>query len=159
MRVARYSITEIDRYLEEAERAKNRLDFDRWRAELRPRAMQLFASRVAKLHWSRALLKAAVRELYPDDLFSQLVGNLNRIPPRRWPGVIAIAVALRHSWRPDRLARLARRLRVPLRTNEIVRDHPTRKHFRPSRKRFSGSPRARQGSPLRSDPARRGSRP
>jgi hypothetical protein len=30
---------------------------------------------------------------------------------------------------------------------------------RPSRIRFSGSPRSRQGSSLRSDPARRGSRP
>ena len=49
MRVAQYAITEVDRYIEEGQRAKNRLDFDRWRAELRPRAMQIFASRAARL--------------------------------------------------------------------------------------------------------------
>ena len=159
MRVARYAITELDRYLEEAQRAKNRLDFDRWRAELRPRAMQLFASRAARLTWSRALLKAVVEELYPDDLFSELIGNLDRVPSRHWPRVIAIAVALRHSWRHDRLAKLARRLHVSLRKSEIVSGRLTPKHPRPSRHRFSGSPRPSQGSPLRFDPARRGSRP
>lgn len=159
MRVARYAITEVDRYLEEAQRAKNRLDFDRWRAELRPRAMHLFASRAVKLRWSRALMKAVVAELYPDDLFAELIGNLDRIPPRHWPGVIALAVALRHSWRHDRLAKLARRLHVSLRTREIVSGRRAPKHPRPPRRRFSGSPRPRQGSPLRFDPARRGSRP
>ena len=158
MRVAHYAITEVDRYIEEGQRAKDRLDFDRWRAELRPRAMQVFASRAAKLTWSRALLKAVIEELYPDDLFSELIGNLDRVPARHWPRVIAIAVALRHSWRHDRLARVARRLRVSLPTSEIVRD-PAPKRSRPSRTRFSGSPRSRQGSPLRFDPARRGLRP
>jgi hypothetical protein len=157
MRVARYAITEVDQYIEEAERAKHRLDFDRWRAELRPRAMQLFASRAGKLTWSRALLKAVVEELYPDDLFSQLIGNLDRIPPRQWPRVIAIAIALRHSWRQDRLARLARRLRVSLPTSEIVRD-PTLTRSRPSRIPLSGSPRPRQGSRF-ARPAGAGSRP
>ena len=159
MRVARYAITEVDQYIEEAHRARNRLDFDRWRAELRPRAMRVFASRAARLTWSRALLKAVVEELYPDDLFSELIGNLDRVPERHWPRVLAIAVALRHSWRHDRLARLAKRLRVSLPTNEIVRN-PSPKRSRPSRVPFSGSPRPRQGSPLRFDPARRrGSRP
>jgi len=157
MRVARYAITEVDQYIEEAQRAKHRLDFDRWRAELRPRAMQLFASRAARLTWSRALLKAVVEELYPDDLFSELIGNLDRVPSRQWPRVIAIAVALRHSWRHDRLARLARRLRVSLPTHEIVRD-PTPKRARPSPIRFSGSPRPRQGSRC-ARPAGAGSRP
>src|SRR3989441_5916397 len=138
MRVARYAITELDRYLEEAQRAKNRLDFDRWRAELRPRAMQLFASRAARLTWSRALLQAVVEELYPDDLFAELIGNLDRVPSRHWPGVMAIAVALRHSWRPDQLTRLARRLRVSLPEDEIVRDRSTHTRSRPSPPQFSG---------------------
>src|SRR6059036_1028330 len=145
MRVVQYAITDVDQYIEEAQRAKHRLDVDRWRAELRPRAMQLFASRAARLTWSRALLKAVVEELYPDDLFAELIGNLDRVPSRHWPRVIAIAVALRHSWRHDRLARLARRLRVSLPTSEIVRDHAP-KHPRPSRTPFSGSPRLRQGA-------------
>ena len=157
MRVAQYAITEVDQYIEEGLRARNRLDFDRWRAELRPRAMQVFASRAARLTWSRALLKAVVEELYPDDLFTELIGNLDRVPERHWPRVIAIAVALRHSWRHDRLARLAKRLRVSLPTSEIVRD-PAPTRSRPSRIPFSGSPRPRQGSRF-ARPAGAGSRP
>ena len=157
MRVVQYALTDVDQY-EEAHRAEHRLDADRWRAERRPRAMQLFASRVATLTWSRQLLQAVVEELYPDDLFSELIGNLDRIPSRHWTRVIAIAVALRHSWRHDQLTRFARRLGVSLPTNENVRD-PTPTRSRPSRSRFSGSPRPRQGSQLRFDPARRGSRP
>jgi hypothetical protein len=159
MRVVQYAITDVDQYLDEAHRAKHRLDVDRWRAELRPRAMQRFASRVATLTWSRALLKAVVEELYPDDLFAELIGNLDRVPSRHWPRVIAVAVALRHSWRHDGLPKLARRLGVSLATNEIVRDRPTPKDSRPSHSRFSGSPRPRQGSSLRCDPAQRGLRP
>ena len=159
MRVVQYAITDVDQYLEEAHRAKHRLDVERWRAEHRPRAMQLFASRAARLTWSRALLKVVVEELYPDDLFSELIGNLDRIPSRHWPRVIAVAVALRQSWRRDGLPNLARRLGVSLATREIIRDRPTSKHSRPSQPRFSGSPRPRQGSSLRFDPARRGSRP
>jgi len=158
MRVVQYAITDVDQYLEEAHRAKHRLDVERWRAERRPRAMQLFASRAAALTWSRALLKAVVEELYPDDLFSELIDNLDRVPSRHWPRVLAVAVALRHSWQPDQLARLAQRLGLSLPTSEIVRD-PTPTHSRPSRRSFSGSPRPCQGSPLRVDPARRGSRP
>ena len=159
MRVVQYAITDVDQYIEEAKRAKHRLDVDRWRAELRPRAMQRFTSRVAKLTWSRALLKAVVEELYPDDLFAELIGNLDRVPSRHWPGVIAIAVALRHSWRPDQLTRLARRLRVSLPEEEIVRDRSTHTCSRPSPSPFSGSPRPRQGSSLCGDPAMRGLRP
>src|SRR2546426_7272849 len=64
MRVARYVITEVDQYIEEAQRAKRRLDFERGWAELRPRTMQLIASREARLTWSRTLLTAVVEERY-----------------------------------------------------------------------------------------------
>jgi hypothetical protein len=86
------------------------------------------------------------------------VGNLDRVPPRRWPHVLAMAVALRHSWRRDGLASVARRLRVSLPATELGTERVRRPHPRPSRSRFSGSPRPRQASPLRVDPARRGSR-
>jgi hypothetical protein len=158
MRVVQYAITNVDQYLEEAHRAKHRLDVERWRAEVRPRAMRLFASRAARLTWSRALLQAVVEELYPDDLFRELIGNLDCVPPRQWPGVLAIAVALRRSWRYGQLTTWAQRLGVSLPKGDIACGlTPTRS--RPSRSRFSGSPRPRQGSSLRSDPARRGSRP
>jgi hypothetical protein len=157
MRAFRHLFFDIDRQLEDAARAKQQLDAERWRAELRPDAMRRFATRTAKLTWSRALLKLVVAELFPDDLFTELVGNLDRVPRQQWPHVIAIAVALRHSWRRDGLSRIARGLRISTSVNAShERSHPRN---RPSRHRFSGSPRPRQGSPLRFDPARRGSRP
>src|SRR6266478_678593 len=159
MREIHQAVIDIDRYLEEAVRAKQQHDAERWREELRPRAMRSFAARTGKLRWSRALLKLVVEELYPDDLFAELVGQLDRIPPRQWPHVIAIAVALRHSWRRDGVTRMARRLRVSLATSAPPHGGSTVHRSRPSHGRFSGSPRSRQGSPLRSDPAGRGSRP
>src|SRR5262245_22098956 len=82
---------DIDRFLEDAARAKQQLDAERWREELRPRALRVFTTRTATLQWSRALLKLVVRELYPDDLFAELIGNLDRVPPRRWPSHSGIA--------------------------------------------------------------------
>src|SRR4029078_10879868 len=73
---------DIDRFLEDAARANQQLDAERWRDEVRPRALRLFAARPASLSWSRALLKLVVRELYPDDLFAELIGNLDRVPRR-----------------------------------------------------------------------------
>ena len=153
---------DADTLREEAARAKQQRDTQRWRGELRPRAMRLFAARTTKLAWSRALLKLVLEELFPDDLFTELIGNLDRVPRRKWPHVLAVAVALRHSWRRDGLARIARRLRVSLvmtSTPKSSRRRSTQPKSRPSRRRLSGSPRPRQGSSLRSDPAKRGSRP
>ena len=156
MREIQCAVVDIDRYLEDAVRAKHQLDAEHWRDVIRPRAMHLFSTRAAKLTWSRALVKLIVEELFPDDLFTELVGNLDRVPPRQWPHVLAIAVALRHSWRRDGLSRVARQLRVSLAAKDLTaRRIRTSPHPRPSRSRFSGSPRPRQGSPLRFDPARR----
>jgi hypothetical protein len=159
MREIRCLITDIDHYLEEGQRAKQQLDAERWRREVRPCVLRRFAARARTLTWSRALLKLVVEELYPDDLFPELVGSLDRIPRRQWPHVIAIAVALRHSWRRDGVTRMARRLRVSLATSRLPQGVSRVHRSRPSRNRFSGSPRPRQGSPLRFDPAGRGSRP
>jgi hypothetical protein len=148
---------DIDEYLEDAVRAKQQLDAERWRAELRPRAIRDFASRATHLPWSRALLKAAIEELYPDDLFAQIVGDLDRVPRRLWPQALAVAIALRHTWRRDGLTRIAAQLRLSP-TTPVSSDRD-RRRTRPSRSRFSGSPRPRQGAPLRCAPARRGCRP
>src|SRR5439155_14889928 len=83
---------DINSLLEDAVRAKEQLDTLRWREEVRPRVLRLFAARATNLHWSRVLLKLVVEELYPDDLFSELIGNIDRVPRRRWPQVLAIAV-------------------------------------------------------------------
>ena len=159
MREIRTGITDIDEYLEAGLKAKQDLDADRWRRETRPRELRLFAARARRLTWSRALLKAVVEELYPDDLFADLVGTLDRIPRRRWPWVLASAVALRQSWRRDGLTRLAQALRVslpPSGSDPHGRPiHPSR----PSPIRVYGSPRRRQGAPRCGAPAKRGLRP
>ena len=153
MREIRCAVVDLDHYLEETARAKHHLDADHWRDEVRPRELRSFSSRARTLTWSRALVKLIVAELFPDDLFTELVGHLDRVPPRQWPHALAVAVALRHSWRRDGLTSLAKRLRVSLSARDGA---PTRaSHSRPSRSRFSRSPRPRQGSPLRFDPARR----
>ena len=156
MREIRCAVVDLDHYLEEAARAKDQLDAEHWRTNQRPHAMRLFSARTKTLTWSRALVKLIVEELFLDDLFAELVGPLDRVPPRQWPHVLAIAIALRHSWRRDGLAHVARRLRVSLAAKEVTpRRHHTPQRARPSRARFSGSSRPRQGSPLRFDPARR----
>ena len=156
MREIRCAVFDLDHYREEAARAKSQLDAEHWRDELRPRAIRLFAARAARLTWSRALVKLIVEELFLDDLFTELVGSLDRVPARQWPHVLAIAIALRRSWRRDGLSRVARQLRVSLAAKDLTAQRArTSHHSRPSRARFSGSSRPRQGSPLRFDPARR----
>ena len=156
MREIRCAVVDLDHYLEEAARAKDQLDAEHWRDTLRPRAMRLFTARTRTLTWSRALVKLIVEELFLDDLFTELVGPLDRVPPRQWPHVLATAIALRRSWRREGLSHVARQLRVSLAAEDLnVRRARTSHHSRPSRSRFSGSPRPRQGSPLRFDPARR----
>lgn len=150
MREFQHLVIDIERQLEDAVRAKQQLDAERWRAELRPRALRLFAARARRLPWSRALLKAIVAELYPDALFRDLAGSLDRVPPHRYPQVLAIAVALRVSWRRNGLKSLARRLRISL--APTTDERPTTHRSRSSRSRFSGSPRRRQGSRFASTP-------
>jgi hypothetical protein len=157
MREVHGLVADVDRQLEDAVRAKQQLAAERWRDRVRPAAMRVFAAETATLHCSRALLKLLIEELYPDDLFTELVGDLNGLPMRRWPQAVAIAVALRHSWRLDDLARIAKQLRVSLPLHAL-NAAPNSAQDQPSRERWFGSPRSRQGFPLRSNPVR-GSRP
>jgi hypothetical protein len=159
MREIRTGITDVDDYLEAGLRAKQALDADRWRRETRPRDLQRFAAHARRLTWSRALVKAVVEELYPDDLFATLVGTLDRIPRRQWPWVLASAVALRHSWRRNGLTRLAQTLRVSSPANGSDAHGSPVHSSRPSPNRLSGSPRRRQGAPHCGAPAKRGLRP
>src|SRR5436190_19386126 len=140
MREIRTGITDIDEYLEAGLRAKHDLDADRWRREIRPRVLRQFAGRARQLTWSRALLKFVVEELYPDDLFAELVGNLDRVPRRQWPKVVALAVALRYSWRRDVLTQIVKSLHVVRRSaDDRIRQPHSTKHTRrlksPSSKR------------------------
>lgn len=89
-------------------------DLERWRRSIRPHLLRLFAERAATLGWSRTLLNVLLDELHTEEPFTELVGSSRHLPVRRYPQAIAVAIALRHSWRPDDLARLAKRLRIAL---------------------------------------------
>ena len=132
MRVVQYAITDVDQYIEAGHRAKTALDNERWRAELRPRALRQFAARAVRLCWSRALLRAVVEELYPDELFNELLGDIDKMTPRQWPRVIAVAIALRRSWQQQGLDSFARSLCLSLPPLHSARRH-TRQWSRPSR--------------------------
>jgi len=100
-------------YLEDVRRIQHRLRADHWRDEVRPRALRAFADRAAKLTWSDDLLVALLEELFLDPVFHEIVGDLHSIPRRRWPCVMAVALACRHSWRRDGLTRLSEHLQLP----------------------------------------------
>jgi hypothetical protein len=94
-------------------------DIERWRRTFRPHLLRLFAERSATLAWSRTLLTLVLDELRTEDAFRELVGDPRHVPTRRYPQAIAVAIALRHSWRPDELTRLAKRLGIALSANPL----------------------------------------
>jgi ParB/RepB/Spo0J family partition protein len=103
---------EATRKRQEAAWAKQQAETERWRTELRPRALRLVAERTAKLPWSRTLLQLLLNDLNADESFSELLGRPDRLPTKRYPQAIAVALALRHSWRLEDFARLAKRLGI-----------------------------------------------
>ena len=86
-----------------------------WRQTERPRVLRRIASRTADLTWSRTLLRPLLEELYVDETFEELVGPLDCIPIRQYPHAVAIALVLRHSWRPDDLRQFAKQLGLNVR--------------------------------------------
>ena len=93
----------------------------RWRAESRVPALKQFARRTASLKWTRALFLLVLEELSIGDEFDEILGNPEKISPARYPQAVAMAIALRYSWRPDYLAEVASQLvsaRPPIRSGE-----------------------------------------
>src|SRR5688572_3213556 len=78
-------------------------DVEHWRSTFRPHLLRVLTKRSATLVWSRTLLALVLDELHVDKLFRELVGDPRHLPRRRYPQAIAVAIALRHSWRPDDL--------------------------------------------------------
>lgn len=76
------------------------------------KVLRLIARRVKTLSWTPALLALLLDELYVDDLFTEVVGDPDAIPPHRYAHAVAVAIALRHSWQPNDLEAIADRLGV-----------------------------------------------
>jgi hypothetical protein len=75
----------------------------RWRHSQRVRTLRRFVKRSAQQRWSRSLLRLLFYELGVGDDFSEFVGPLENVPARRYPQAVAVALALRHSYRKDML--------------------------------------------------------
>lgn len=93
----------------------------------RIKVLRLIARRVKTLSWTPALLALLLDELYVDDLYTDVVGDPETIPPHGYASAVAVAIALRHSWQPNDLAAIADRLGV-LRKRPTPKAPPRGKH-------------------------------
>jgi hypothetical protein len=82
----------------------------RLRGARRRRALRQVTAATAGLQWTGGFLKLLLEELCVDDEIADFVGHLDRLPLHRVPHVVAVAIALRHSWRADDLATITRQL-------------------------------------------------
>jgi ParB/RepB/Spo0J family partition protein len=110
---------EAARKRQEAVWARQRAAEERWRSVGRSQALQLIASRTAKLSWSRGLMTTLLGELNIDAAFTELVGRPSGLPTRRYPQAVAVALASRHSWRREELVKFAKRLGVKLTAKDL----------------------------------------
>jgi hypothetical protein len=81
-------------------------------APRRRKALRSLVARTQETPWSANLLTVLIEELYVEDDFSVLLGDPKRLPRRRYPQAVLMALALRHSWRPDDLSCILRRLGI-----------------------------------------------
>lgn len=105
---------DAERKRQEAAWARQQQEQEHWRKELRPRALRFITERTAKLAWSRTLLMLLLDELRTNGDLVELIGKPTKLPTRRYPQAVAVALALRRSWRREDLTRLAKRLGTPL---------------------------------------------
>lgn len=81
--------------------------------ERRTRVLARLAKQTSRLRCSNELVVMLLEELNNSselDELEQLVGDFSTLPRRRFAQTLALAVALRYSWRQDQLTRIARRI-------------------------------------------------
>lgn len=88
----------------------------RWRRERRRHDLRALARQFKRLRWSPTLVELLLEELYVTDELSALLAPVGDLSPGRYPQLVAVALALRHSWRPDDLREIAKRLGVTSKT-------------------------------------------
>ncbi|ODS53515.1 MAG: hypothetical protein ABS36_12805 [Acidobacteria bacterium SCN 69-37] len=65
------------------------------------------------IRWTRPLIEATLEELYVDDHFEELLGRApGDLRSAQYAQAIAVALILRHSWHPDDLACMLKRLKL-----------------------------------------------
>ena len=94
-----------------------------WRKLSRPRVLRSAVRSTDSLTWSRTLLEALLDELYADQAVEELLSTAPAgLPKRRYPQAVALALVVRHSWHPDDLASIVKRLGLPLTASRSRRE-------------------------------------
>jgi ParB/RepB/Spo0J family partition protein len=109
---------DAERRRQEAAWAKQREQADRWRNQLRPQALRLIAERTGSLKWSRPILTLLLSELGATDV-AKLIGKLDRLPTKRYPQALCLALASRRSWDRDNFMRFAKQLGLKLTAKQL----------------------------------------
>ena len=85
----------------------------RWRRDARPESIRAAVASTRALRWNRRLIEAVLEELYVDDHFEELLGTApGDLRSSQYAQAVAVAVILRHSWHPDDLACVLKRLKL-----------------------------------------------
>ncbi len=85
----------------------------RWRRNARLKSVRAAVAATKALRWNRRLIEAVLEELYVDDHFEELLGRApGDLRPGQYAQAIAVALILRHSWHPDDLACMLKRLNL-----------------------------------------------
>ena len=85
----------------------------RWRRDTRPRIVRAAVSATKAIRWSPVLIEAVLEEMYVDDHFEELLGRSpGDLRPGQYARAVAVALILRHSWHPDDLACMLKRLKL-----------------------------------------------
>ena len=96
-------------------RAPRQSDWCDWRTCVRPQLLASLVEQAHHLSWSRRLVGLLLEELHISDDFDRLIGPIAGLRPSRYPQLLAIALVIRHSWNPQDLARISKRLGLSLR--------------------------------------------
>ena len=85
----------------------------RWRRNTRPKLIRAAVSATTALRWNRSLMQAVLEELYVDDHFEELLARApGDLRPGQYAQALAVALILRHSWHPNDLACMLKRLKL-----------------------------------------------
>ena len=88
-----------------------RAEIARWRREVRPASLADLASSAASVRWSPGLIELLCEELHITDAVEAILGTrIRKLQAPQYPRAVALAVILRHSWRPDDLDDIVSRL-------------------------------------------------
>jgi hypothetical protein len=92
----------------------------RWRRDARPGTVRAAVSAAKAIRWSPVLIEAVLEEMYVDDHFEELLGAPGELRATQYPQAIAIALILRHSWHPDDLACVLKRLGLKVKGTTVT---------------------------------------